>query len=278
MHCSYCNESAHPMAKFCPKCGLPLAGAAQSGAYVVDDTGPNLWLLGLGAVGVLVLALGVGWASARSAQKPEEVRREPVGRYAAAAPSAAAGAFNPGMMRPFNQASAAPRVAPTPPSVNYNYTTRWAWTPPPAPAYPVQPVMEAPAPPPPPHILGLDLSFLPELPRRTPLPEEPMEEIVEVIQAPLPPEAPPAYAQQAPVNVTGAYGYSDPRAMVDPRGTYPPILTPEAPLVENTAASENWVYDPVQDRWARQSERAPRRYGPVIDSSRPLPSARGSRP
>src|SRR5437016_4717121 len=86
MNCPYCDENIHPASKFCPKCGLPLKEDStvmgNSGAYVSDDAGWNPWVVGGGAVGIVMIALAIGFMSAHKDNVPAEtVHREPAGSF-----------------------------------------------------------------------------------------------------------------------------------------------------------------------------------------------------
>ncbi|HTE16905.1 MAG TPA: zinc ribbon domain-containing protein, partial [Armatimonadota bacterium] len=131
MNCPYCDETVHAMAKFCPKCGLPLKDDATiMGGPVVDQPGPNRWFIVAGVGGVVALALSLGFMSARGSSRPTQTtRREPVGRYFAPSSTTMGGAYaQPRSLTPIPR-GAAP-MAPSPrPSLGYGGGTRWAYTP-----------------------------------------------------------------------------------------------------------------------------------------------------
>lgn len=84
MDCPYCDESISPLAKFCPKCGLPLKDdATVLGGYVSPDAGPSRWVIAGGAAAIVLVMLAIGWLSSRRADAGSKttlqmVRREPV--------------------------------------------------------------------------------------------------------------------------------------------------------------------------------------------------------
>jgi hypothetical protein len=64
MNCPYCDESISLAAKFCPKCGLPLKeDTTLMGASWGGDASPNRWLIGAGAAAIVAVALSIGWIS-----------------------------------------------------------------------------------------------------------------------------------------------------------------------------------------------------------------------
>ena len=154
MNCPYCDEKIHPTSKFCPKCGLPLKedSTVMGGAYVTDDAGWNPWLVGAGAVGIVVVALGIGWASAHRDNVPvETVQRQATPGYSM--PSVGGGmAFGQFQARGFQSTQATSR--PVGPAFTPNIPVQWAWRPPPGAR--VQPRFTPsppdPTPPPPPLI------------------------------------------------------------------------------------------------------------------------------
>jgi hypothetical protein len=243
------------MAKFCPKCGLPLKEdttlmGSNNGSYVVDDSGPSPWVLAGGALGIVIVALSIGWITGQGQHKTDTVVRQPI-----TPPSMP----NTGLLNAapsFNWGSSAPVQA----SANYNPNVRWVYVPPSRPAQPVLPqVAPNPGPRPedmPPPNMGVMLAIS-QPPRQAP-----------VVTAVLPvePVAPPVAVMAA---VPG-FGYSGSgMPVVD---TSPSLLTavqaPEPDAIPAAAGREDprsdWVYDPVQERWAIRTENAQARMSPHV--------------
>lgn len=281
MKCPYCDESIHLMAKFCPKCGLPLSeDTTLMGASLGSFGGltSNRWALGGGAAAIVLVAIAIGWASAKSASTGQTVRRETVGTYTApAAPQ----------MTGFQ--SAQPFVAPAPMtptrSASPSSSTRWAYVPPAVPSRPliweVQPEPEAPA-----HRLRFEMI------------RERKAPTVSVAQPITPPLPPPVYvvpqtASAMPVGfgpkaklpgaampVAGFGVTGDPtdensaryRYYIDrfgrPQGVPGGASTGPGSIDESVAGNRDWVWDPVQERYARREQREEDR----VRTSRPLRS------
>src|SRR4051794_10002305 len=111
MNCPYCDENVHLMAKFCPKCGLPLKeDATVMGAYATDDTGPSMYVIGGGIAGILAITLLVGWLTSRGGDKPvEQVQRQNL--------------TNPALMSPAGNPGIIPGSMPSNPGFSYGSST-----------------------------------------------------------------------------------------------------------------------------------------------------------
>ena len=192
MNCPFCSEAIHGMAKFCPKCGLPLKDdATLMGAPAIAGDGvegiPRKVLIG-GAAAVLTVALTIGWISASAGgKKPETVRvtlpTNPPGSY---------GSSMIGMPRNVGAPSWQPAFA--------SYPSSTPLRPALPPALPsagpfAAPVMVAPEPPPPVHVLAMNPnrprareSVSAPVPTKTPLPTQ-MPEMVRAYRyiPPIPP-------------------------------------------------------------------------------------------
>lgn len=246
MKCPYCDDSIHPMAKFCPKCGLPLKeDATLQGTYVVDDSGPSPWVIVAGAAGIAVLALGIGWMSGQN--KSGDAPKVDVSRLPPPAPITA---YALGPQMSYQPQATQWQVAPP----DYNPHVRWAYVPPPVstappPYYAYQP--EAPMPP-------SNMGTLKVLMRRP----QPVGEV-----GPPEPEHPaipplPLYVEaQTPANTGAAVvgdgnynGFSDNRQ-------------PPTSWQENDKATYLW--DPVHERWALNSDRTHRRASGRVVMPRP---------
>lgn len=285
MKCPYCDESIHLMAKFCPKCGLPLSeDTTLMGASLGSFGGltSNRWVLGGGAAAIVVVAIAIGWASARNASPGQSVRRETVGTYTA--PAA------PQVTRFYGTQPVATLPAPrtiSARSASPSSSTRWAYVPPAVPSRPLnweqQPEPEAP-----PHRLRFEM-----LRERKP----PAVTVAQPDTAPLPP--PQVYSLPQPVDGRYPAGYA-PQAMLlgaampvadgpgsgvagDPNGAYYryymdrfgrpqglPIGASTGPVSsdEPVAGNRDWVWDPVQERYAQREHREEDR----VRTSRPLRS------
>ena len=253
MNCPYCDETIHAMAKFCPKCGLPLKDdqtlMGGSGAYVTDD-GPNWTLIGGAGAAVAAIALAIGFLGSRGNQPADTVQRQPVGSYSTPSPAPSFGFAAP---TPYANVAPAYQSLGGGAASMTNTKPRWAYVPPPTPAIPA--VFNGPL-----------LPEGPEAPRHlvlnSPLVMQRRPPVVQVAQSnePAIPVIPPSElmylnggAQNAPTTLD---------------------LTPEAALNTEIARREAdgiWVYDPVQERWAfrpeakvrRSTRRAPRGVVPV---------------
>lgn len=261
MNCPYCDESTHPLAKFCSKCGLPLKeDATVMGAYATDDTGPSPWVVGGGAVAIVAIALTLGWLGSRKndARPTETVRRDSIGGFPA--PPAPAATSLPGYTG-FSAAAAPARR--TGPSATYNPSVRYAWTPPPRPQTPPR-VNWRPEPVPPPIMLA---SINPIIYRRPAVVEPPRLESPAV--PPLPPDV-AAAAMQAGLPTGGQpTGFDGPQVpagfnyVVAPNGEVGVLngngvfesLRDRQPLSGSDSDQAFWVWDPVHERWAVQTDR-----------------------
>lgn len=236
MNCPYCDEVINAMAKFCPKCGLPLKeDSTVMGTYVSDGDGPNWSILGMGAGAILIIALAIGFFS-RGNQPTETTRRESVpqpnisGGFRSSAP-----AYNT-VPNVGYQRSSAPSMTTARP--------RWAYTPPPAPVNGAGYYLPPQGPEAPrvnilapviyrkPSVVQVAKSNAPEVPAMTP--------------------GEMAMLSQMYGNTTdlGEAGYDQ---------------TPDAALNAQISRIESdglWVYDPVQERWAMRPDAKRRRAAP----------------
>jgi hypothetical protein len=236
MNCPYCDETINALAKFCPKCGLPLKDdATVMGAYVSDD-GPNWTLIGGGAAAIVAIAMSIGFLSSQG-NKPAPAQQATVGRpgQPAAAPifatPVAAYNLNPNAGLSSMNVNAANSMTNTKP--------RWAYVPPPTP--PVQANWQAPMVVEPPRTMVLTS---PTVFRRAP--------VVQIAKSnePAVPVIPPSELTLLTTPAAPAYVES----------------TPEAALNSEIARREAagvWVYDPVQERWALRPEAKRRSTGTV---------------
>jgi hypothetical protein len=236
MNCPYCDETINALAKFCPKCGLPLKDdATVMGAYV-SDGGPNWALIGGGAAAIVAIAMSIGFLSNKSGQPAQQTVVRP--GQPAAAPifgSSVPYGLTPNLGTPTMNVSAANSMTSAKP--------RWAYTPPPTPM--AQPVWQVPmiaeAP--------RQLLVAPTIMRRPP--------VVQIARqtAPAVPVVPPsefiAMSQEQP-----AYVEATPAAALNTE-------------ISRREAGGVWVYDPVQERWALQPEARRRNVGTVRRSSSP---------
>ena len=221
MNCPYCDETIHPQAKFCAKCGLPLKeDITIHGVSATDDTGASKYVIAAMLTGILVIGGAIAFIGNRPAGQPTEVtiRREPMGGYQ-----------KPGT-------AGIPRATPTVPAFtgqqpgfgarradpNTASVTRYASTP------PVRPQTITPAVPPP------------------------------AVIAPAPPLMEMARAQSAKstrvitVRSTTAPIPSLPDSVLDP--TMPPSigddLAATLPATTERPDLSRYVWDPVHERWA----------------------------
>jgi len=249
MNCPYCDETINALAKFCPKCGLPLKDdATVMGAYVSDD-GPNWMLIGGGAAAIVAIAMSIGFLSSQSG-KPAPAQQVTVARpgQPVAAPVFATPAFglnpNPNLGMPSMNVNAANSMTNTKP--------RWAYTPPATPPV-AQPRWQAP--------------MVVEAPRHLVLTSPGVFHRPPVVQVaksnePALPAIPPSELTLLMTPAAPAYMES----------------TPEAALNSEIARREAtgvWVYDPVQERWALRPEVKRRSPGTV---RRPAPPSTGFSP
>jgi len=248
MKCPYCDDNIHPMAKFCPKCGLPLKEdttlmGSNNNSYLVDDSGPNMWVLVGGAAAIVVVALTIGWLTGQGQHKNETVVRQPL------TPASMGGA------RALSSLPALPSygwgvTTASPVSANYHPNVRWVYVPPAQSTRPLppQPAVLGPRPEdmPPPN-MGVMLA-LSEPPRRPPV-------VTAVV--PVEPISPPvAVMAYAPAFAVPGASFVD----TSPAGPLTTVQAPGETLVPEMAGREDprsdWVYDPVQERWAMRADRA----------------------
>jgi hypothetical protein len=132
MNCPYCNAGVHAMAKYCPKCGLPLKDdatvMASGGAYVTDDTGgPAMWAV-LGGAGLLMaLVIAIGFIGNRKSEPERRAQTPPANPAFNPASNFGMRPINPAF--PVNPAGVAPRTDASR-SADYNPQVRWAYRPP----------------------------------------------------------------------------------------------------------------------------------------------------
>lgn len=244
MNCPYCDEGIHPLAKFCPKCGLPIKDDATVMGWVPDE-GPNPFVIGLGALGIVAVALSIGWFSTRGrSEARESVRREPVLR---------AGMPTVTPVSNWGATWGAPPVTSSPGST-------WSFQTP----YIVRPRSEMPKrlPRPEPQAPPVPLLAI-NLYRPRPRPQ------VLVMRETVPAPVPASYAPYYPL-AGAAYGGAgfapSPRA----DGSLPsqPESSSLSPAGPSPAASGSvevgesaWTWDPIQERWARRPDPRDRRAG-----------------
>jgi hypothetical protein len=259
MNCPYCNAGVHAMAKYCPKCGLPLkddATVMQSGggAYVTDDTGgPGMWVI-LGAAGLLMaIVLVVGFLGNRPSEPPRQAQNRPANP-----------AFNPASnfgMRPTNPAFANPAgSAPgASRSADYSPNVRWAYRPPanvaaPTAAAPLQAPERTEAPP---------VNLVEESARQT-RSRPPTVQVARATEPALPQfEAAPTYITLGP-----GESLPEPAAAVAPP---PAPLSPQAAEIRRLEEEGVITYDPVQERYVIIPGRRPRRTAPNPGAAGPRP-------
>lgn len=226
MNCPYCDESIHPQAKFCAKCGLPLKeDTTVHGVSAGDDTGPSKLVIGallggIAIIGLLIVALGN--------QRPSETQvRQPAPPRNFAAPGMGSGIAGASPAIPaFSNTAQAPRPVYQTPRADANTSsqTRYVYTPParlPAAAYTMP---EPTAPPVPLH--AITTADAPRAPR------------VSVVRgaAPAIPRLPDSVAMAAiPTMPEWVEPTNDDTELVNPNpGVY--------------------VWDPVHERWARRPD------------------------
>jgi hypothetical protein len=242
------------MAKFCPKCGLPLKSDAtvMGSAYIVDDGGPNYWLLGAGGLAVVAIAVTIGWLGGRGTGSPR-VALPPSGRSASY--SFPVGGIQPPAAQPMREAANHGPSA----SATYNPTVRWAWNPPvlPAPAGSTwQPAVLPPS--------NMDaLMRLISRPKRA----------VVVAVEPIVPATPPlVMAQVMPTQMPEELVPGGPVAAVESLGNATRAQQPvsedgsaavpaprRAPSIYEDDPGSAYIYDPVHERWALKPGFVPRR-------------------
>lgn len=238
MNCPYCDETINALAKFCPKCGLPLKDdATVMGAYVSDD-GPNWMLIGGGAAAIAAIALAIGFLTSGNGKPTETVRKETVVRPGQAAAAPVFGTpmptygLNPNMGLQTMNVSAGRSMT--------NTKANWAYTPPanpPAPAPVWQPPQVADSPR---HLV---------LTSPTIVRQAPVVQVAKSSEPAIPAIPPSEFALLT----------------APPQPTFVET-TPEAALnaaITRTEAKGVWVYDPVQERWALRPEVRQRNLGTV---------------
>jgi hypothetical protein len=216
MNCPYCDDSVHPMAKFCPKCGLPLSEEATlMGVSAFSESGPNRWMIAGGAVAIVAIAMSVGWMNSRqAAQNRQSVRRErvsghgmPPGSYRAFAPTAAVHAFSP-----LPQYSAPGGQTARKPLATFGFKAQYAWTPPNKPQQPAVLPIPTPQPDAPRHLMAVDpfrkparISVQAARPESPAIPDLPQLYMPQQYTARVPVYA---GAPSAPAAVSTLYGYN----------------------------------------------------------------------
>jgi hypothetical protein len=251
MNCPYCDEGIHPMAKFCPKCGLPLnEDPTLMGNSDASEGGVKPWMIGAGAATIVAVAMCIGWASVKGSSDNGSVRREPVsvanpspipptvgglnatGPRATAAPQAAFGAPTMPMATPLTP-TYSPQTSSKPP-VTVGAQVHYAYTPPVkverprlAPQFPDP---EAPR-----HVLTMN-------PYRARGPQ------YAVAVRPNDPEIP-----GLPPSISSPYMFAMPTA-----ANAPPHVQGSGGTRYIDDPNSDWTYDPVQDRWALRPDRRPR--------------------
>jgi len=249
MNCPYCDESISLAAKFCPKCGLPLKeDATLMGAHFGDDASPNRWLIGAGAAAIVAVALSIGWISTHG-QDGTVTRRQSVG---------VSGFPQPGSVSAYT----APSGFGTPVSASGFNMSRGATTP----------------------VFNVATANLPDSETK-PAGWKPLPPLATVVRRAdeMPSTAPEAprvditvdrNRRRTPTTVT-THVVQQPEAPAVP---VPAPYTPPAPVVlppqvVRGADNGQWVYDPVQDTWAR----VPSRRGSVSGSSVTMAYPAGTR-
>lgn len=91
MKCPYCEEQVGAQVKYCPKCGLPVGDEVTvMGTGVLGDRDVSPWVWAAGALAVLLVAIGIGWATRggeQAARPGSRELRQTVPVYPAAASS-----------------------------------------------------------------------------------------------------------------------------------------------------------------------------------------------
>jgi hypothetical protein len=268
MKCPFCSDSIHPNAKYCPKCGLPIKDepTVMGAAFVPDEAGPNPWMLASGGLAALALIFGIGWASSQIGRSPNQtaattrtiaayrtpatgtntLTATPVGGATGASTGAWGASNRPGSY----VASPAPAPAPVTPPPS---TAQWAFT---------SPTRTANA--------GFFPGFVwPDpLPPAVPLLEigkagRNRESTVTVVTPQVPEVPEDAGAQMAyasPSNTEGGrilQGASMPGVFANGTPLYgqPTSATQSAtPTAAVPESRRSWVWDPVHEAWARNSD------------------------
>lgn len=248
MKCPYCDDNIHPMAKFCPKCGLPLKEdqtvQGQYGSYLVDDSGPSPWVIVGGALGIVVIAVGIGWMTGQGRNRPDTtVQRQPLPTGARSAPAWAG--------VPQYSQTAWGGYGSSKPSVDWRPNVRWAYNPSHTatqPQFNQQQVMPAPEPVqlPPPNMGVLDV-----VTRQIDHPVL-MASAAPVITTPLMPELPPAPVMPEVSTTVAAPAVPAAAPAWNLEEGAPPMAGREDPR-------SSWVYDPVHEQWVIRGDRVPSR-------------------
>ena len=247
MNCPYCDESISLAAKFCPKCGLPLKeDATLMGAHFGDDASPNRWLIGAGAAAIVAVALSIGWISTHG-QDGTSTRRQSVSGFP-----------QPGSVSAYT----APSGFGMPASTSGFHVSRGTATP----------------------VYNVASAVLPDSETK-PAGWKPLPPLATVVRRA---EDMPSTAPDAPrVDITvDRNRRREPstvttHVVVQPEAPAVPVpapYTPPSPMVlppqvVRGADNAQWVYDPVQDTWAR----VPSRRGGVNGSSVTMTYPAGTR-
>jgi hypothetical protein len=226
MNCPYCDESIHPQAKFCAKCGLPLKeDTTVHGVSAGDDTGPNKLVIGallggIAIIGLLIAVLGNQRPTETQARQPEPPRNF-------AAPGMGSGVAGARPTIPaFSNTAQAARPAYQAPRADANSSsqTRYVYTPPPRIPAATYTAPEPTAPPVP--LLAITTADAPKAPKVT------------VVRGtgPAIPRLPDSVAMAAiPTMPEFIEPTNDSGELVNPNpGTY--------------------VWDPVHERWAKRPD------------------------
>jgi hypothetical protein len=230
MNCPYCDETIHPQAKFCAKCGLPLKeDTTVHGVHAGDEVGPNKIVIGallggIAIIGLLIVALGN--------QRPSETQvRQPAAPRNYAAPGMGSGVAGTRPVQPaYNNGAQAARPAFQTPRADANTSTqaRYAYTPPPR----IPMTYTAPEPTAPPvPLLAMTTADAPKAPKVT---------VVRGTTPPIP---------ALPDSVTMAAFPTMPDVVE-------PTVNADGELVNPNPNLYTW--DPVHERWARRQD-VPRR-------------------
>ena len=232
MNCPYCDETIHPQAKFCAKCGLPLKeDTTVHGVSAGDDAGPSKYVIGallggIAIIGLLIFVLGN--------QKPAEqqVRQQTAPPRMPAPPGMGSGVAGTMPSQPaFNNTQAAARPALQAPrgDANTGSQTRYAYTPPTRMTMPAASLAPDTVAPPVP-LLVMTTADPPRAPRVT----------IDRGTTPPVPALPDSVAMAA-------------------IPTMPDELEPTVEDGERVNPNPRlYVWDPVHERWARRQD-APRR-------------------
>jgi hypothetical protein len=231
MNCPYCDETIHPQAKFCAKCGLPLKeDTTVQGVSATDDAGPSKYVIGALLGGIGLIAILIVWLGGQKPSDTQQARQPapPVNFQTPGMGNGMAGTrpSTPAFAnaQPARATFAAPRA-----DANTTSATHYVYTPPAR-----LPVAVGPAPdvtPPPVPLLAMTTGDVPRPGRVT----------VVRSQAPAIPSLPDSVASAA-------------------IPAMPDVVEPAAEDEEGRVNPNPrlYVWDPVQERWARRPD-APRR-------------------